>query len=53
MAQRQQDDLISLLTKIRGDTQTDGQTHTDIQTDSKVIADASFLAYIPILKKVQ
>jgi hypothetical protein len=38
---RQQGDLIRLLTKIRGDMQTDGQTQTDTQTDggtdSKVI----------------
>jgi hypothetical protein len=35
---REQGDLISLLTKIKGDIQTVGQTQTDTQTDSKVIS---------------
>jgi hypothetical protein len=35
---RQQGDLISLLTKLRGDTQRDGRTQTDTQTNSKVIS---------------
>jgi hypothetical protein len=35
---REEGDLTGLLTKLRGNTQTDGQTRTDTQTDSKMIS---------------
>jgi hypothetical protein len=35
---KQQGDIISLLTKIRGDTQTDTDGYTDTQTDSEMLS---------------